>query len=83
MEHELKRQKMLVDANTTPQQEKLKINVNREVANLLLTWRPWREERPHSSSFTKGRESERGMHSSSYGSLLPRRSRNEFTWNMS
>jgi len=34
MEHELKRQKMLVDANTTPQQEKLKINVNREVANL-------------------------------------------------
>jgi len=34
MEHELKRQKMLVDANTTLQQEKLKINVNREVANL-------------------------------------------------
>jgi len=34
MEHELKRQKMLVDANTTLQQEKLKMDVNREVANL-------------------------------------------------
>jgi len=34
MEHELKRQKMLVDANTTLQQEKLKIDVNREVTNL-------------------------------------------------
>ena len=34
MEHELKRQKMLVDANTTLLQEKLKMNVNREVANL-------------------------------------------------
>jgi len=34
MEHELKRQKMLVDANATLQQEKLKMGVNREVANL-------------------------------------------------
>ena len=34
MEHELKRQKMLVDANITLQQEKLKMDVNREVANL-------------------------------------------------
>jgi len=34
MEHELKRQKMLVDANTTLQKEKLKMDVNREVANL-------------------------------------------------
>ena len=32
--HELKRQKMLVDANTTLQQEKLKMDVNRKVANL-------------------------------------------------
>jgi len=34
MEHELKRQKMLVDANTTLLREKLKMDVNREVANL-------------------------------------------------
>ena len=34
VEHELKRQKMLVDANTTLQQEKLKMDVNRDVANL-------------------------------------------------
>ena len=34
MEHGLKRQKMLVDANTTLLQEKLKMDVNREVANL-------------------------------------------------
>jgi len=34
MEHELKRQKILVDANTTLLQEKLKMDVNREVANL-------------------------------------------------
>ena len=34
MEHELKRQKMLVDANTTLLQEKLKMDVNREVVNL-------------------------------------------------
>jgi len=34
MQHELKRQKMLVDANTTLLQEKLKMDVNREVANL-------------------------------------------------
>jgi len=34
MEHKLKTRKMLVDANTTLQQEKLKMDVNREVANL-------------------------------------------------
>jgi len=34
MEHELKRQKMLVDANMALQQKKLKMDVNREVANL-------------------------------------------------
>jgi len=34
MEHKLKRQKMLVDADTTLQQEKLKMDVNREVGNL-------------------------------------------------
>jgi len=34
MEHDLKRQKMLVDGNTTLQQEKLKMDVNRDVANL-------------------------------------------------
>jgi len=34
MEHELKRQKVLVEANTTLQQEKLKADMNREIANL-------------------------------------------------
>jgi len=35
MEHELKRQKVLVEANTTLQQEKLKADKNREIANLV------------------------------------------------
>ena len=35
MEHELKRQKVLVEANTTIQQEKLKADKNREIANLV------------------------------------------------
>jgi len=34
MEHELKRQKVLVDANTAFQQEKLKTDMNKEIANL-------------------------------------------------
>ena len=34
MEHELKRQKVLVDANTALQQEKLKVDMNRQIANL-------------------------------------------------
>ena len=35
VEHELKRQKVLVEANTTIQQEKLKADKNREIANLV------------------------------------------------
>jgi len=34
MEHELKRQQVLVEANTTLQHEKLKADKNREIANL-------------------------------------------------
>ena len=34
MEHELKRQKMIVEAYTALQQEKLKLDTNREIANL-------------------------------------------------
>ena len=34
MEHELKRQKVLVEDNTTLQQQKLKADKNREIANL-------------------------------------------------
>ena len=62
MEHELKRQKMLVDANTTLQPEKLKMDVNRELANLEALERRETEFRQ-----LQERESERGMHSSSYG----------------
>ena len=38
MEHELKRQKVLVDANTTLQQEKLEADMHREIANLEAHW---------------------------------------------
>ena len=34
MEHELKRKKMLVEANTSLQHEKWKINMDREIAKL-------------------------------------------------
>jgi len=59
MEHKLKRQKMLVDANTTLQQEKLKMDVNREVANLEALER--RETEFH-------QQQERERERASYGS---------------
>ena len=57
MEHKLKRQKMLVDANTTLLQEKLKMDVNREVANLEALER---REAEFEQLQERERESQRG-----------------------
>jgi len=57
MEHELKRKKMLVDANTTLQQEKLKMGVNREVGNLEALER---REAEFQQLQERQRESQRG-----------------------
>jgi len=53
MEHELKRQKVFVEANTTLQQEKLKA----DRIGKLPTWRPLRKGRLSSSSCRRGNES--------------------------